>query len=74
MTKYNVHIYREMRLRFDGIEAETAEEAAEKAKDMLLAEADDFDECDGRDFAALVDVQGDEEFNRSRTIDFEEKA
>lgn len=74
MTKYNVHIYREMKLRFDNIEADTPEQAAKKAKDMMLSEADDFDECDGRDFAALVDVQGDKEFAQSRTIDFKEAA
>jgi hypothetical protein len=71
MTIHNVHIYREMRLRFDGIKADTPEAAAEKAKDMLLQDADDFDECDGETFAALVDMQGDEDFSQSVTIDFE---
>lgn len=71
MTRYNVHIYREMRLRFDGIEACTPQEAAEQAKDLSLKVADDFDECDGETFAALVDLQSDEEFGQSQTIDFE---
>jgi hypothetical protein len=71
MTKYNVHIYREMRLRFDGIAAESPEAAAEKARDMLLKDTDDFDECDGENLAALVDVVGDEDYSRSVTIDFE---
>ena len=71
MTIFNVHIYREMRLRFDSVEADTPEAAAEKAKAMLLEDAADFDECDGETFAALVDVQGDEDFSQSVTIDFE---
>jgi hypothetical protein len=66
-----IHIYREMRLRFDSIEADTSEAAAEKAKHMLLEDAADFDECDGETFAALVDVQGDENYEHSRVIDFE---
>lgn len=71
MTLYNVHIYREMRLRFDGIEAESPDAAADEARGRPLSEADDFDECDGEDFAALVDVAGDEDFTRSVTVEFE---
>lgn len=71
MTTYNVHLYREMRLRFDGIEADSPEAAAAAARDKQLEDADEFGECDGADFAALVDVAGDEEFGRSVTVDFE---
>jgi hypothetical protein len=71
MTKYNVHIYREMRLRFDGIEAANPQEAAGKAKELSLKVADDLDEYDGETFAALVDLQDDEAFEKSQTIDFE---
>lgn len=70
MTIYNVHIYREMRLFFDGIEADTPEAAAAIARDGLAEDADAIDECDGEDFAALVDMQGDTDFERSVTIDF----
>ena len=73
MTKFNVHLYREMKLRFDGIEAESPQEAADLARLCTLEGADDFAECDGEDFAALVDVVGDEEFSRSEIIDFEGK-
>jgi hypothetical protein len=70
-TRYNVHIYREMRLVFPGIEAGSAEEAAAKARDLATAEADAIDDCDGETFAALVDVAGDEQYEHSRVIDFE---
>ena len=72
MTLYNVHIYREMKLKFDGIEAESPEAAAEIARDRLTEDADDIDDCDGETIAALVDVAGDEDFTRSRLIDFDQ--
>jgi hypothetical protein len=71
MTKYNVHVYREMRLFFPGIEANTPEEAATKARDLATADADDITSCDGETLAALVDVVGDDQFEHSITIDFE---
>ena len=71
MTIYKCHIYREMKLRFDGIEADTPEAAAAIAHGKPTGDADDIDDCDGEDFAALVDVAGDEEYEQSRTIDFE---
>lgn len=71
MTRYNVHIYREMRLQFDGIEADSPEDAAAKAQDLHFDDADDWSDCEGESLAALVDVQGDEEFLLSRMIDFE---
>jgi hypothetical protein len=72
MTTYNVHIYREMRLVFGGIEAASPEEAAAIARDKPTEDADEFDdECDGETFYALVDVQGDEQHEQSRFIDFE---
>ena len=72
MTRYNVHIYREMKLRFDGIEAESPEAAANIARDGLTEDADDIEPCDGETFAALVDVVGDEDFTRSRLIEFDQ--
>jgi hypothetical protein len=71
MTIYIVHMYRQMKLRFDGVEADTPEAAAAIARGKPTGEADDIDDCDGEDFAALVDVAGDEEYEQSRTIDFE---
>jgi hypothetical protein len=71
MMTYNVHIYREMRLVFGGIEADSPEAAASIARDKPTEHADDIADCDGETFAALVDVQGDEEYEQSRVIDFE---
>ena len=52
MTRYNVHIYRELRLVFAGIEAGSPEEAAARARDLDTAEADEIDDCEGETFAA----------------------
>jgi hypothetical protein len=71
MTLYNVHIYREMRLTFERIEAGSHEEAAAKAHDMATPDADEIDDCDGESFSALVDVVGDDQYEQSRFIDFE---
>jgi hypothetical protein len=74
MTSYNVHIYREMKLRFNGIEAASPEAAAAIARAALTEDTDAIDDCDGETFAALVDVVGDEDFTRSRFIDFDKPA
>lgn len=71
MPKYHVHVYREMKLRFDEIDACSAREAAEKVCDRPLNEADDIDDCDGETFSALVDLVDDEEYEHSRTFDCE---
>ncbi len=71
MTIYNVYIYREMRLVFGGIEAETPEAAAFIARDKLTEEADSIDDCNGDDLSALVDEAGDEQYERTVAIDFE---
>ena len=71
MTLYNVHIYREMRLRFDAIEAESPEAAAAIARERTAEEAAQVAECDGIDLAALVDEVGDEAYERSVTIEID---
>ena len=71
MTLYNVHIYREMRLVYEGIEADTLESAAAIARDKDTGDADEIDDCEGETLAALVDVQGDGEYEQSRFINFE---
>jgi hypothetical protein len=73
MTTYNVHIYREMKLLYGGIEADTHEAAASIARDKPTDQADAIDDCDGETIAALVDVQGDEQYEHTRLIDFEEE-
>ncbi len=71
MTTYNVHIYRELRLVFSGIDAPSHDSAAAIAHDRPTDDAESIDDCDGDTFAALVDVQGDDEHRRSRLILFE---
>jgi hypothetical protein len=70
MSLYTVHIYREMRLRFDEIEADTPEAAADMASKRFLNDADHFDDCDGHTFAALVDEEYDHDYEHSKIIDF----
>ncbi len=72
-NSYNVHIYREMRLTYRGIEADSHDAAASIARDKPTDEADSIDDCEGETLSALVDVQGDEDYEQSRFIDFEEE-
>src|SRR5262249_12363960 len=62
MTLYTVHLYREMRLTFERVEADTHEAAAAIARDRLTEDADDIEDCDGENLAALVDVVGDDQY------------
>ena len=68
---FNVHIYREMKLLYGGIVADSHEQAAAIARDKPTDQADSIDDCDGETLAALVDVHGDEDYRQSRMIDFE---
>jgi hypothetical protein len=68
---YKVHIYREMRLVFGAIEADSHESAASIARAKATNEADSINDCEGETLAALVDVAGDEDFEQSQVIDFE---
>jgi hypothetical protein len=71
MTTYIVHIYREMRLSYADIEAATPEAAAAAAADKPTSDADNIDDCDGANLAALVDTVGDEDHSQSVSVDFE---
>ena len=71
LTTFNVHLYREMRLFFPGIEAPSADIAASWASQKPTDEAALIDDCDGETLAALVDVAGDETFEHSRMISFD---
>jgi hypothetical protein len=62
MNTYNVHIYREMRLYFPGIRADSHEAAARIAADKCTEEANFIEDCQGENLIALVDVQGDAEY------------
>jgi uncharacterized protein YbjT (DUF2867 family) len=70
---YNVHIYREMRLVFGGIKANTPEAAAKIARDKLTSDADEIDDCEGMTLSALVDLVGDRDYEQSGFIDFDEE-
>jgi hypothetical protein len=72
MTIYNVHLYREMRLYFPGISAASHQEAAIVAADKRTDDAETIGDCDGTSIAALVDVEGDCEFENTQLIDFKE--
>jgi hypothetical protein len=72
MTNYIVHIYREMRLSFADIEAETPHAAVAIAQDKPTSDADNIEDCDGDNLSAVVDVAGDEDHSQSVTIDFED--
>ena len=71
MTKFIVHLYREMRLSFADVEADTPEAAAWVTRDRPTGDADDIDDCDGETLAALVDTAGDEDYSQSVMVDFE---
>lgn len=71
MTKYIVHLYREMRLTYADIEADTPQAAAAITRDKPTGDADDVNECDGETSAAHVDMAGDEDYSQSVTVDFE---
>jgi hypothetical protein len=71
MTKYILHLYREMKLSYADIEADTPEAAAAITRDKPTDQADSIDDCEGENLAALIDVAGDEDYSESVTIDFE---
>jgi hypothetical protein len=71
MPTYTVHIYREMRVKFTGIEADSLEEAARAGADLRTDQADDVEDCEGANLYALVDLEGDEDFERSNSVAFE---
>lgn len=70
MPIYHVHIYREMRLYFPAIEAQTPDEAARLAEARPTAEAEYSEDCEGQSLSALVDIAGDDDFSHSVVIDF----
>jgi hypothetical protein len=71
MTKYNVHLYREMRLYYPGIEAESPTDAAAIVAQKETGDAEKIECCEGENLGALVDLVGDHEFEHSVNIDFE---
>ena len=71
MTRYIVHMFREMRVTFADIDADTPEAAAAIGLCKTTDEADDIEECNGEDLSAVVDLAGDEDYGQSVTIDFE---
>jgi len=74
MPTYNVHLYREMRLFFPGIEADTPEQAAKLVAERAADEAEYTDDCEGATTSALVDLVGDEDFSETVAIDLHHDA
>jgi hypothetical protein len=68
MTTYNVHLYRQMRLYFPNIHADTHSEAATIAAAKDATEANLIDDCDGTNIAALVDVLGDADYENTKLV------
>jgi L-asparaginase II len=68
---YHVHVYREMRLTFSPIEADSPEQAAAIARHFSTDAALSIDDCDGATVAALVVRDGDERFEQSVVIEFD---
>lgn len=74
MPVYNVHLYREMRLYFPGIEAETPRGAITIADAKQSVHADAIEECDAATISALVDIDGDHDYQHSQMIDLDPAA
>jgi hypothetical protein len=74
MSLYTVHLYREMRHTYRGIEAESPEAAAAIARQQTRELSDyenSVEDCVGGTFAALVDIAGDEDYRHSQMIEYE---
>jgi len=75
MSEYNVHIFAEYRVVIEGVEADSMELACRKA-----TEGHNFNQHDQGDnfafaeqiYAYLVDVVGDEEFDKSTAFDYQQ--
>lgn len=70
MPIFHVHLYRVMNLYFPGIEAESADAAAQIAANKRTDQAARIDDCEGDNITALIDTDGHTEFQKSKTIDF----
>lgn len=69
---YTVHLYRVMRLRYDAIAAPDAETAANLARELCERDTkpSEISDCDGEIVSALVDVDGDDDYEQSEVINF----
>lgn len=75
MRKFRVHVYREMRLVFEGIEADTPQAAAHIAAEKHFDHCDDWSDCEGTNLAALVDednAANPDEAQDGIVVDFED--
>lgn len=78
MPKYNVHLYREMRVKYLNVDAATPEEAAQKVKDINPEMCDyetELHECEGQSFGCVVDEldpSGVHSFLNEERVEFEE--
>lgn len=73
MPKFRVHLYREIRFVIEDIEADTPLEAVRLAEPMAdMVQADAYDDCEGLFHSALVDEEGDAEYEKSLTFDYKD--
>lgn len=67
--KYTVHLYKAIRIKIEGVEAKSQEEAMRIADEAVNVERYLCNGADDEEFyclGALVDEEGDEEYDRSR--------
>lgn len=74
MPKFHVHLYHEMRLYFHGIEADTPRDAVTIADARQSNHAEAVEDCDGATISALVDVDGDDDYEHSQMLDLDPAA
>jgi hypothetical protein len=68
MTSYTVHLYREMRLVFQDINAATHQEAARLASAKATNDAQLVEDCEGFTYSALVDPEGGDPSDESQIV------
>jgi hypothetical protein len=66
MPQYRVHVYREMRLVFEGVEADTPQAAAHIAAGKHFDDCNDWSDCEGTNLAALVDEHNDVDIDEAQ--------
>ena len=72
MNTYTVHLYREMRLTFTGIEAGSPEAAARIASTTHTDNAARLVDCEGSNLAAFVERDVEDDFIDSHAVYFDD--
>lgn len=66
--KYNVHVFKEYRVKFEGIEAESPEAAAKIANNMEDKRAIEIEDTEGAGLGYIVDEHGDHDYLNSISL------